>query len=114
MPNCTGLLHTGCTYTTNGAPYSDRNQFISPNNWNLDMNFYKTFTLTERFSLQFRGEFYNIFNHHNQYVSSLNLDVSSMDPASPYIQTEKGGILGFAGQPTDERRNIQFGLKLMF
>ncbi len=24
------------------------------------MNFYKTFKLTERFNLQFRGEFYNI------------------------------------------------------
>ncbi len=115
MPNCTGLLHTGCTYTTDGSPYSDRNQFISPNNWNLDMNFYKTFRLTERFSLQFRGEFYNIFNHHNQYISTVNLDVSSMGTGSiPYVQTEKGGIFGFAGQPTDERRNIQFGLKLMF
>ena len=114
MPICSGLLHTGCIYTLNNAPYADRNQFISPNNWNLDMNFYKTFTLTERFSLQFRGEFYNIFNHHNQYVSALNLDVSSMDPTSPYVQTEKGGVFGYAGQPTDERRNIQFGLKLMF
>ena len=30
IPNCTGLDHTGCTYTTNGQPYSDRNQFIGP------------------------------------------------------------------------------------
>ncbi len=68
------------------------------------MNFYKTFKLSERFNMEFRGEFYNILNHHNQYISSLNLDVSSM--STPYVQSEKGGIYGYAGQPTDERRNI--------
>jgi hypothetical protein len=33
---------------------------------------------------------------------------------TPFIQTQKGGIYGVAGQPTDERRNIQFALKLTF
>jgi outer membrane receptor protein involved in Fe transport len=112
IPNCTGLFHTGCTYTTDGQAYPLRNQYIGPNYWNTDMNFYKTFKLTERFSLEFRGEFYNILNHHNQYVTTENLDVSSL--STPFIQTQKGGIIGVAGQPNDERRNIQFGLKLMF
>lgn len=117
VPTCTGLYHTGCTYTTTGAPYPMRNQFFGPGYWNMDMNFYKTFKLTERFGLEFRGEFYNIFNHHNQYISLGNLDVNSMtkDAAGHlFVQSEKGGIYGFAGQPTDERRNIQFGLKLTF
>jgi hypothetical protein len=114
LPNCTGLFHVGCTYTTSGAAYPDRNQFKSPGYWNSDMSFYKTFQLTERFGLQFRGEFYNIFNHHNQYISTLNLDVSSMDPASPFVQTEKGGKFGVPGQASDERRNIQLGLRLSF
>lgn len=112
MPTCTGLHHIGCTYTTDGSPYPERNQFWGPNYWNMDMNFYKTFTLTERFKLQFRGELYNIFNHSNAYVTGLNLDVSSM--STPIIQTEKGGIYGYPGQPNDERRNIQFALRLMF
>jgi hypothetical protein len=117
VPNCTGLYHVGCTYTINGAAYYDRNQFISPGFWNWDMNFYKTFKLTERFGLQFRGEFYNIFNHHNQYVYVYNLDAASVAADSQgryFIQTEKGGPTGQAGTATDERRNIQFGLKLMF
>jgi hypothetical protein len=62
--------------------------------------------------LQFRGEFYNIMNHHNQYVTTENLDANSL--STPFVQTQKGGIYGVAGQPTDERRNIQFGLKLTF
>jgi len=112
LPNCTALYHVGCTYTTDGSPYTMRNQYFGPNFWNMDMNFIKNFKLTERFSLQFRGEFYNIFNHSNAYITGLNLDVSSI--GTPYIQTEKGGIDGYAGQPNDERRNIQFGLRLQF
>jgi hypothetical protein len=112
LPTCTGLFHTGCTYTTSGLAYPSRNQFYGPNFWNLDMSFYKTFHLTERFGLQFRAEMYNILNHHNQYVTTENLDVSSL--STPFIQTEKGGIYGVPGQPTDERRNIQFALRLLF
>lgn len=112
LPVCTGLDHTGCSYTHSGLPYPDRNNYFGPGYWNADMNFYKNFKLTERFGLQFRAEMYNIFNHHNQYVQNENLDVSSV--ATPFVQTEKGGIYGFAGQATDERRNIQFGLKVLF
>ena len=112
IPNCTGLYHVGCTYTTSGLPYPGRNAYVGPGFWNMDMNFYKNFKLTERFTMQFRGEMYNIFNHHNLYVSTLNLDASSL--ATPFIQAEKGGIFGYAGQPSDERRNIQFALRLMF
>jgi outer membrane receptor protein involved in Fe transport len=117
VPNCTGLDHVGCTYTASGAAYPDRNQFGSPKFWKADMLFAKSFQLTERFGLQFRGEFYNIFNHHNQYISVLNLDVSSM--SSPFVQTEKGGPTGIPGSNgsgplADERRAIQLGLRLSF
>jgi outer membrane receptor protein involved in Fe transport len=112
LPTCTGLYHTGCTYTGTGLPYPERNQYVGPGYWNIDMNFYKTFKITERFGLQFRAEMYNILNHHNQYINYFNLDAASL--STPFIQSEKGGIFGSAGQPTDERRNIQFGLKLMF
>ena len=104
----------GNPFTCSGLRLPDRNAFYGPGYWNIDWNFYKNFKLTERFTMQFRSEFYNIFNHHNQYISTLNLDVSAISGASPYIQSEKGGIFGAAGAPTDERRNIQFALKLIF
>jgi hypothetical protein len=111
-PNCTGLNHTGCTYTTSGLPYPERNQWFGPGFWNMDTSFYKNFKVSERFELQLRAEMYNLFNHSNQYISGLNLDVSSM--GVPFIQTEKGGPWGYPGTTGDERRNIQFGLKLKF
>jgi outer membrane receptor protein involved in Fe transport len=110
-PTCSGLLGVGCVYSSNGGSMPERNAYQGPGYWNIDFVAAKMFKLTERFNLQFRGEFYNIFNHHNLYISTNNLDVSGGLPA---VQAEKGGIYGVGGQPTDERRNIQFGLKLLF
>jgi outer membrane receptor protein involved in Fe transport len=112
LPVCKGLYHTGCTYTADGRAYPDRNQFLAPGFWDLDMNLQKNFAISERFKLQFRAELYNIFNHSNQYINFLNLDVSSM--VSPYVQTDKGGVTGYPGQATDERRNVQFALRMIF
>jgi len=119
IPSCTGLDHTGtCTYTTTGQPYPERNQFFGPGYWNINMNFFKNFRITERFQLQFRSEMYNIFNHSNMYVNTTNIDAASLldnnGNSSQYIQAEKGGPAGFAGTTTDERRNIQLGLRLTF
>jgi outer membrane receptor protein involved in Fe transport len=104
----------GNPFTCSGAVQPQRNSFYGPGYWNADINFYKNFKLTERFNLQFRGEFYNIFNHHNLYIDTTNLDVSRFDPTRPFVQAEKGGIFGFAGGPQEERRNIQLALKLTF
>jgi hypothetical protein len=115
IPVCTGLLHQGCTYTLSGLPYPERNQFYGPGYWNVDMNLLKNVQLNERFKLQFRAEMYDIFNHVNQYVNYLNLDAYGMNAGnSPYVQTEKGGQYGYAGQSTDEHRRVEFGLRLSF
>jgi len=115
IPNCTGLYHSGCTYTISGLPYPERNQFWGPHYWNMSANFFKNFKVTERFGLQFRAEMYNLFNHHNTYVQTENLDAEIGGLAqTPYIQAEKGGPWGYAGTTADERRNVQLGLKLTF
>ncbi|MFZ0914745.1 MAG: carboxypeptidase-like regulatory domain-containing protein [Candidatus Korobacteraceae bacterium] len=115
VPNQSIFCNTvagGNPFTCSGLNLPDRNAFYGPGYWNMDWNFYKNFKLTERFTMQFRGEMYNIFNHHNMYITNFNLDVSYLN--TPYIQSEKGGVFGQAGQATDERRNIQFALKLIF
>jgi len=83
-----------------------RNAFTGPTNWTFNIVFAKTFKLTERFNLQFRGELYNAFNHSNYYVTTNNADVSSFNT----ITAQKGVV---PGQP-NEHRDIQFGLKLNF
>jgi hypothetical protein len=102
----------GCSFSLSGPEPASRNAYASPGYWNFDFVFAKSFKLTERFNMQFRAEMYNAFNHHNLYVLPTNLDVSSGLPA---VQVDKGGVnpLG-PGSYTDERRNVQFGLKLNF
>jgi hypothetical protein len=75
LPTCdadgtTGLsLGTNCTYPSN---MSRRNAFRQPGTWKMDMGIYKNFKVTERVNLQFRSEFYNLFNHSNYYTQVGN------------------------------------------
>ena len=116
---CTPGLN-GCTFT-NGM---DRNQFYGPLNYSVNLGAYKTFTIFEKYRLQFRGEFYNLFNHANQYVlSGSAADYAAVTttvggtPTPGYIQTSKGtstpGNLGTTGSQ-DERRNIQLAARFEF
>ncbi len=93
--------------TADFGPYpktmSGRNIFRQPGNWNMTMGIYKNFRLKkEGYSLQFRSEFYNLFNHANLYADVASADIS----AANYV----GALRGAAG----ERRNIQFALKFIF
>src|SRR5262249_20349739 len=64
---------------------------------NLDFNLAKDFALTENYRLQFRGEFFNAFNHANFGVPGVTLGVGF------------GQIVSAA-----DARVIQFALKLKF
>jgi hypothetical protein len=65
---------------------------------NVDVNVAKTFALTERHSIQFRSEFFNLFNHTNLSVPGVNL----------------GAGFGQIVFTSTEARVIQFGLKYRF
>jgi hypothetical protein len=115
VPVCTGLYGVGCTWSNSGAGVPPRNSYLGPAFWNMDLVVAKNFKLTERFNLQFRSEFYNIFNKHNNYVLASNLDIEQGTGVTA-IQAERGtpsAACIFCTIP-DERRNIQFGLKLNF
>ena len=98
-------------FTCNQQAVAHRNSYYGPGYWNIDFVIAKMFKLTERFNLQFRSEFYDAFNHHNLYINAGTLDIET---GASYIQAQKGGIYGYPGSPTDERRFVQFGLKLLF
>ena len=99
-------------YSNSGLPQGHRNAYRGPGYWNFNFVVAKTFKLTERFNMQFRGEFYNAFNHSNYYILNGNLDLEDGTGVTS-VQTEKGVPYGSPTNPT-ERRNIQFGLKLNF
>ena len=115
VPVCSGLYGVGCVYTQNGQSLPQRNGFQSPGFWNIDFVAIKNFKLTERFTMQFRGEFYNIFNHHNMYIQATNLDIENGTGVTAINAINGSPSAGsFNSSLPDERRNIQFGLKLLF
>ena len=83
-----------------------RNAFRAPGFRNLDIGFYKTFRLTERYSLQLRSEFYNVFNH----ASFQNVDtVARFDAAGKQVN----GTFGQYTSTLDARRLV-LGAKIYF
>ena len=86
----------------NGTPRfgnSGRNILFGPGTNRWDISFIKQNQISERFSLEFRAELFNVFNHPNFGV-----------PASTTDTGDFGLIESQAGTP----RDIQFGLKLKF
>jgi len=75
-----------------------RNQLRVPGMWDLDYSLFKSFAIKERLKLQYRSEFFNVFNHTN--LGAPNSTVSSAT----------FGRITSAGTP----RQLQMSLKLVF
>ena len=72
------------------------------------MGIFKGFQLTERLRMEFRGEFYNIWNHAQFY--SVDGNISNIGTAAANYTD---GTFGLAQKVRDPRQ-IQFGLKFLF
>ena len=83
-----------------------RDVFRGPGISNFDATFGKDFKIAERFNLQFRSEFYNLFNH-SQYdgVDST----ARFDPQGRQINARFGQVTGARAA-----REVQFSLRLQF
>ena len=82
-----------------------RNTVIGPGFANLDFSLFKSFPLGEAKSVQFRSEFFNIFNRANFGLPT------------PVALETSGALRGNAGRITETvttSRQIQFGLKVIF
>jgi hypothetical protein len=112
-----GAFANPITGTSEVGPYPTnsprRNAFRGPGFWNFDAGLYKTFKLNEKYRIQFRGEFFNLFNHSNLFASINQNDVSSFS----FI----GGVRGVNTQlnpsvlaAREERRNVQLAVKFIF
>lgn len=98
----------GCTARLNNVQtnlLSPRNLFRTPGVWNADLALLKDFRLPwESKKLQFRAEFFNLFNHSNLYaVAGQNVFAG---PASTVIAKR-----GLRNDGVVERRNIQIAVR---
>jgi hypothetical protein len=98
-----------------------RNIFRDSGFRNVDFSIFKNFTFKERFGVQFRAEFFNLFNRPifaNPYGASSGTSGGQNDPSTP---SGFGGTSGTpdvnAGNPivgSGAARDVQLGLKLTF
>jgi len=80
----------------------------------LDLSLFKDFHLTERFKLQFRSEFFNIFNHPNFNQPNFGGNgVVAISGSGNYTSPSFGQIGSTRDAPYDPRQ-IQLALKLYF
>jgi hypothetical protein len=79
--------------------FETRNDLVGPGYTDVDMSAYKTFPFLESRALEFRAEFFNLFNHTNYSLPNTSVDNGSF-----------GVITTAAGQG----REIQFALKVTF
>jgi hypothetical protein len=78
---------------------SGRNILFGPGRINVDYSLFKDFAISERWKLQFRTEFFNLFN-------TPQFDL----PNTAIGNTNAGTITRIVGNP----RQVQFGLRLAF
>ncbi len=92
---------------------SGRNQLIGPGLSDFDLSLIKNNKISERFNLQFRAEFFNVFNHTNFSV----LDRTSAQLFSFSTSTNQASKITNAGglnSTSTTSRQIQFAMKLTF
>ena len=78
----------------------------SPHYTDVDLSLHKDFPITERFRLQFRTDFVNLFNHVQYNAPNMGLSITP-DPTTGY--TSMGQITS-----AQSMRNIQLALKLYY
>ncbi|MCH7803179.1 MAG: TonB-dependent receptor [Acidobacteria bacterium] len=87
-----------------------RNTLISPGQATFDFGVAKSFTLHEETSLQFKAEFFNLFNRANFSQPGMDVFTSIDRNGDPVPDPSAGQITSTTGTS----RQIQFALKILF
>jgi hypothetical protein len=95
------------TFPLFGGPGNvHRNSYYGPGYRNFDMVIAKNTKITERINLEFRSEYYNVFNHPNfQQPDNFITDGALFGQSSAEVGRNDG---------TTGARQLQFGMKLHF
>jgi len=94
---------------------SGRNQYYGPGLINFDFTALKTFAITrERVRLQFRADFFNIFNHTNFSNPVRNESSASFGKITQTVGSATATSVGTTAGPFGGARQIQLALRLSF
>jgi hypothetical protein len=106
---------TGCIPLSGAAALGGRpGQIPAPGFHRLDLSAFKAIQINERWSAQFRAEFFNILNHPNFNAPAFGGNgVVSIGGSGSYNSTTFGEIGSTADNPYDPRQ-IQLAVKLFF
>jgi len=92
-----------------------RNTFVGPGNWNADMTLSKIFKITERVSLKFDANAFNIFNRTNFVLATQGGGAHNQYAHNDALSNQLAATSSFGkAAGTLNSRNMQFGLKLSF
>jgi hypothetical protein len=109
---------TGCVPLDGvGALGGGPSQTWGPGFHRLDFSAFKDFPISERFLLQFRAEFFNIFNHPNFNAPGFGGNGVVAVPNSTNFLPGSNSTFGEIGSTRDapyDPRQVQFALKLYF
>ena len=87
---------------------------MTPGIAKFDFSLFKAFQINERFSMQFRAEFFNILNHPNFNAPNFGGNgVTAVSISGNFTSTNFGEIGSTRDAPYDPRQ-IQFALKLYY
>jgi len=123
--NCRNVLRPDGSATSTyfcipgpGESGSGRNSANGIPFWNIDLGILKTFNITERVKLQFRTEFFNVFNHTN-FENPRNASTGSPTVTSGLFGQTCCVSAAIASSTTviavgEPNRVIQFGFKVQF
>jgi hypothetical protein len=105
----------GCVPLTGLAALGDKpGQTVTPGFRRLDFSTFKAFQLNNRFSMQFRAEFFNVLNHPNFNAPGFGGNgVVSIGGSTTFTSSNFGEIGATRDAPYDPRQ-IQFALKLYY
>jgi hypothetical protein len=110
-----GLTSAPCSVLTGTGILGGRPGFThGPGFKRLDFSAFKGFQISDRISMQFRAEFFNILNHPNFNAPNFGGNgVQSISGSGDYTNAAFGQIGSTRDAPYDPRQ-IQFALKLYY
>jgi hypothetical protein len=106
---------SGCIPLTGlDALGGDPTSSVGPGFHRLDFSLFKAFRVSERFTMEFRSEFFNIFNHPNFNSPNFGGNGVVSVPNSGNFTDPAFGEIGSTRDAPYDPRQIQFALKLYF